>query len=113
MASTVIRSWTPGDETAVGLLRRLVRGDASAAETAEALFSLDADLEGELLADALHIAAESTTDGDVERAVDPWRELLRSVESGEVATSVAGRNELDVVSFSRSTNVTLGVRVPA
>lgn len=109
----MIRWWTMGDDEAITLLRRLARGDTTAAATAEALFSLDPDLEGEILADALHVAAEFTSDGDVESAVGPWSEILRTATGGEFFTSATAHTEVDGISVGRPRNVTVEVKVPA
>jgi hypothetical protein len=106
---------TSADEVTIGLLRRLADGRANEAEIASTLFSMSTDATGEVFTDALHIAAEATTDNDLELARRLWLELLLTVDEREIVTSsTAASEEAAALSFpSRSLTLTETVTVPA
>lgn len=97
---------TSHDETAMSALRRLVVGLADEGETAATLFDLAADIgPGDKLdvvaREAIQIAAEGTTDGDLGTAREQWTGLLqREMRSAMLTSSSAVRAE------ARATTVT-------
>jgi hypothetical protein len=80
---------TTADEIVLGWLRRLVAGTMTPSDVATSLFRESANATGEIFSDALHIAAEATTDGDLTLADRLWRELLLSTPDGLVTTTSA------------------------
>ena len=93
MTSATIR--TSHDDRAMSALRRLVVGLADESETAAALFDLAAELgPGEQLdvvaREAIQIAAEGTTDGDLPAAREQWAALFqREMHSAMLTSSTA------------------------
>jgi hypothetical protein len=105
-----VRQWD--DERTLAILRRLAARSISTRDTAEKLFALAPEGTGEITSDALHIAAEASTDGDLELARDLWLELLVRSDPGLITASAG---EIVNTSWSldeRSENIRVAMTVP-
>lgn len=103
---------TVDDELVLGLVRRLVAGEVTATDVANALFAMP-DATGLIVDEALHIAAEATSEDDLGWAFDAWLELLASNdhESITATTDVVVDGQWQVT--QRPTTITAAMNVPA
>jgi hypothetical protein len=80
--------WTPDDLPVMEMLAEFAADEISAATLASRLFEYSVDHNGPVLSEALHSAAEATTDGSADAATAEWLGLLsRLRHHGLVASS--------------------------
>jgi hypothetical protein len=98
MFDTALRH--PDDERALGLLR-LARAGRPLEHVASELLRLSRTMDDDaaIAAEAVHIAAEASTDGSYEDAAQHWERLLADCDAGSVALSFSA-NHLTVEEFS-------------